>query len=647
MGFLSERSENEPETQRMGAEARRMFSRARQAWGLVQRRYKLALGGAVLVMAVTSVCSTIVPLLLGRLVDKIQAGTQRNETAPALVHVAVWYLGFIAAAYLLREVLNVARRALVAYVCSYVHQDTSIRLVSHLMKVSLATLAREKVGALHGRIFRSVDGFVHFLQLNFLDFLPALFTGTFALAVTAGKQPLIGLVMLGVIPLSFYLTARQIMSQKGVRLRLLKAYEEIDGAVVEQLGGMEYVRAANTGQQEIDRLAQATERRRNMEVRHQVQMSFFGSAKAMNEGLFHVLVLAVAIHMAIQGRITYGDVFSFSFLFLNVMAPLSELHRLLDEGHESSLRVGELLEMLAEPVDRSFVTPTPLKPHILADKPAIVVDHLHLDYSAARQEKMGALDDVSLTIRHGETIGIAGRSGGGKSTFLKMLLRLVHPTAGSVQVGTVPLESLSREEIGRLFGYVGQNPFVFTGTIAENIAYGSENCSPADIRRAAEMAHLDEDIMQMSHGFDTIVNERGQNLSGGQRQRLALARILLKQPPILVLDEATSALDNISEKHVQSALGMSNSNRTTLLVAHRLTTLRDADRIFVFEHGHIAEVGGYEDLLAAGGMFAQLAASGDHAGVSPGAVDPAAAADGDRSVALSGAANNGHSVQQG
>jgi ATP-binding cassette subfamily B protein len=463
------------------------------------------------------------------------------------------------------------------------------------------------VGTLHGRIFRSVDGFIRFLQLNFLDFLPALFTGAFALAVTMGKQPLVGLAMLGVIPLSFYVTARQIMSQKGVRLNLLKAYEEIDGAVVEQLGGMEYVRAANTGQKEIDRLAEATERRRNMEVRHQIQMSFFGSAKAINEGLFHVLVLAVAVHMAIQSRITFGDVFSFSFLFLNVMAPLSEVHRLLDEGHESSLRVNELLEMLAEPVDRSFETPSGVTTQVVADKPAIVVNHLHLDYGAAAREKIGALDDVSLTIRHGETIGIAGRSGGGKSTFLKMLLRLVHPTAGSVQVGTVPLESLSRAEIGRLFGYVGQNPFVFTGTISENIAYGSENVSADDIHRAAEMAHLDEDIQQMPLGFETMISERGQNLSGGQRQRLALARILLKQPPILVLDEATSALDNISEKHVQSALGMSNSDRTTLLVAHRLSTLRDVDRIFVFEQGHIAEVGAYDELLAKGGMFAQLA----------------------------------------
>jgi ATP-binding cassette subfamily B protein len=630
MGLLATRDESDSKKQSVAAEARRVFVLARQSWGLVERRYKWALCVAVGVMLVTSACNTLLPLLLGRLIDRIQTGTQHREPSVVLLHASMWFLGLMAAAYLIRELFNVVRRSLVAFACASIHRDTSVRLVSHLLKVPLATLAQEQVGALHGRIFRSVDGFVHFLQLNFLDFLPALFTGVFALVATAGKQPLLSVAMLGVVPLSFYLTARQIMSQKGVRLSLLRVYEEIDGAVVEQLSGIEYVRAANTNRREIDRLAQATERRRNMELRHQVQMSFFGSGKALNEGVFHILVLAASVYMAIQGRITCGDVLTFSLLFLNVMAPLSELHRLLDEGHESSLRVGELIEMLHSPVDRSFETPKHIAARILPDKPVIVVRHLDLDYGAAQTERTGVLKDVSLTIQPGETIGIAGRSGGGKSTFLKMLLRLVHPTSGMVQVGTVPLESLSRSEIGRLFGYVGQSPFVFTGTIAENIAYGTDDTSRGQIRRAAEMANLHDDIIHMPNGYDTIINERGQNLSGGQRQRLALARILLKQPPILVLDEATSALDNISEQHVQSSLGLSSSDRTTLLVAHRLTTLRDADRIFVFDHGQIAEVGAYDELLAAGGMFSQLAASADH---SPIPNDGAAFADVARTLA--------------
>jgi ATP-binding cassette subfamily B protein len=175
-----------------------------------------------------------------------------------------------------------------------------------------------------------------------------------------------------------------------------------------------------------------------------------------------------------------------------------------------------------------------------------------------------------------------------------------------VLVGNVPLEEVSRAAIGQLFGYVGQSPFVFAGTIAENIAYGNENASPDAIRRAAELAHLHEEILAMSGGYQAVITERGQNLSGGQRQRLALARILLKLPPILILDEATSALDNISERVVQRALGMTITDRTTILVAHRLSTLRDADRILVFDEGLIVEVGKFDDLVAAGGVFTEL-----------------------------------------
>ena len=484
------------------------------------------------------------------------------------------------------------------------------------MSVSLATLQREKVGTLHGRIFRSVDGLVRFLRLNFMEFIPALFTGLFALVATVVKEPMLGLVMVGVIPITIILTIRQLLSQKEVRLQLMRSCEEIDGAVVEQLGGIEYVRAADTKQLEMNRLAKATEKRRAMEVRHHFQMSLFGCAKALNEGLVHILVLGVAIYLAVQGRISFGDVLTFSILYLNVMTPLGEIHRVLDEGHESSLQVGELLEMLAEPIDPSFATTTVQVPRLQPGEPAIVVDDLHVEYSTPEEKHPQTLHGVSLTIRHGETIGIAGRSGGGKSTLLKVLLRLLHPCGGRVLVGAVPLEAVSRAAIGQLFGYVGQSPFVFAGTITENIAYGNENPSPDAIRRAAEMAHLHEEILLMPGGYQAVITERGQNLSGGQRQRLALARILLKQPPILILDEATSALDNISEREVQRALGMTSADRTTILVAHRLSTLRDADRIFVFDEGRIVEVGNFDDLVAAGGVFTELFMSAEN-GVMP------------------------------
>src|SRR5262249_13833579 len=201
--------------------------------------------------------------------------------------------------------------------------------------------------------------------------------------------------------------------------------------------------------------------------------------------------------------------------------------------------------------------------------------------------RRNALEGVSLTVRHGEWVGVAGRSGGGKSTWLKVLLRLTHPAHGVVRLGGVPLEEVSREAIGELIGYVGQNPFVFAGTVAETTAYGVPGATPDAVRRAAERACIHDEIEAMPGGYDATVAERGQNLSGGQRQRLALARLFLRNPPVLILDEGTSALDTISERCVQRALAEARENRTVILVAHRLSTLLAADRILAFDDGRI------------------------------------------------------------
>jgi len=245
-------------------------------------------------------------------------------------------------------------------------------------------------------------------------------------------------------------------------------------------------------------------------------------------------------------------------------------------------------------------------------RPVITVDDLRVEYTAPSGEHKRALDSLSLAINHGETIGIAGRSGCGKSTWVKCLLRLAHPCSGRVTFAGIPLEHLGRADLARLVGYVGQNPFVFAGTIAANIAYGNDEATLPDIERVARLANLHDEIMEMPGGYQAAVTERGQNLSGGQRQRLVIARILLKQAPVLILDEATSALDNISERHVQRALGLTRDDRTTIIVAHRLSTLRDADRIFVFNDGRIVEVGDYDVLVQKGGIFTQLVMSAEN-----------------------------------
>ena len=590
-------------------ELRTTLRRAAQVWRLVSTWDRAAFATAALIMAVTSACQVTVPLFLGWLIDDMQRGIDAKLAAPALGRLAAVDLAALAGAYLFREALHVVRRYLIESTCLRVEKETSVRLVSHLMKVDLATLTHRKVGALQGRIVRNVDGFVRFLRLSFLDFLPAISTGVFALAVTAGKAPGLGLLMIGVIPLALLLTLWQLASQKGVRLSLLGSKEALDGTVVELLSGLEYVRAAHTYRHELRRVEWVAEQRRRNELRHHFQMSLFGSSKALNEAFFHLVVLGGAVYFAVTGTISLGDVWTFSLLFLNVMTPLSEIHRILDEGHESSLQVGQLLELLAIPVDASFTPASIREPRLDGGAPAVVFEDVRVDYRTAEGGHKRALQGVSLAIRHGETLGVAGRSGGGKSTWLRVLLRLTHPCSGRAWLGGAPLESVSREAIGRLVGYVGQSPFVFAGTIAENIAYGSDSVAAAEIEQAARMACLHEDILAMPGGYQARVAERGQNLSGGQKQRIALARAFLKNPPILVLDEGTSALDTISERSIQRAIEAAREDRTIILVTHRLSTLRQTDRLAVFEGGRVVEAGHYRELVKRGGVLAELVRS--------------------------------------
>ena len=581
----------------------------RSAWKLVPPIHRVALITAAVIVAITSGANVSLALLLGKLADSV------GNSLPDFNNDLGWQAGrillFMSLVYLGREILNVVRRIVVESSCTRINCSLQRRVIGHVLKFDLQELAGERTGALHGRVFRSVDGLIHFVRLMFLDCMPAILTGAFALISAITKQHLLGLAMLGVVPLSLWLTGKQLASQKGIRLKLMRDCEVIDGTVVEQLGGVEYIRVANTHELETQRLAQAMEARRRRELRHHTQMALFGCAKALKERAFHILVLALATWMAIHRYISVGDVLTFSVLYLNVMSPLNEVHRVLDQGHESSLRVADLLNILHTPVDPSFTKHAKTE-EATQQTAGIQIESLRASYRTSDGTLRPAIHDISLNIDRGQVIGVAGPSGSGKSSWIKVLLRLLHHEGGRIYVDGKSLGSLDRAELAEMFGYVGQNPFVFSGTIAENIAYGCGKPSLDEVKRAATQANLHDDIEELLGGYHALITERGQNLSGGQRQRISIARALLKSTPFLIFDEATSALDSVSERFIHDALSAEQRERTIILIAHRLSTLQDCDRIFVFDHGRIVESGTYNDLRASGGVFSALVDSADH-----------------------------------
>ncbi|KKR31394.1 MAG: hypothetical protein UT63_C0072G0015 [Candidatus Gottesmanbacteria bacterium GW2011_GWC2_39_8] len=372
--------------------------------------------------------------------------------------------------------------------------------------------------------------------------------------------------------------------------------------MVEMLGGIETVRVLNTVQEEVDKIGKVAEDLRQKEIRHHIYMALYDAGKYLNEGFFYILVISLSILLSAYGTISRGDILVYSILFLSITGPLREIHRILDQAHESSIQVNDLYNLLEQKNDSSFFSESSVIINKQRkDNPVLSINKLSFSYPG--KEKY-ILDNIDLEINPGEKIGIAGASGCGKTTLVKIILKLVHGYSGSIYLFGKNLKELTREEIAEKIAYVPQKPYIFSGTIEENIVYGSNrSVQEKEVIKAIKLAGLYEEIMDVLGGLDGNVTENGNNLSGGQRQRLAIARLVLKSPEILIFDEATSALDNRNEALIQKNIEDYFKNKIMITVAHRLTTLINTDRIYVFDKGMIMQAGKFDCLAEQKGLF--------------------------------------------
>lgn len=586
----------------MKSELKDITSNIGRITGILERGQCWRLVFALSLMVIAGGLVNIPPVVLGKLLDSVV------NTNSFVFLKSLPLLGIILASILIKEAIQVLRKCLVEDTCTRIEKSNRVILVNHLLKLDLNFFANKQTGSLHGRMNRSLDGLVKLIKLSFLDFLPSVFAALFALGVVLVKAPVLGIVMALVIPAGVWIVLHQVASQKGIRIDLLRGKEEIDGTVVELLGGIENVRIMHSERHEISRIETLSEYLRAKEIIHHIYMAGYDAAKYINEGVFHVAVLALAIWLASKQLITTGEILTYSMLFVGVITPLREIHRILDEAHESSIRTNDLFEMMDLPMDESFNEPLLFgQAHLLPVKgeTAIEILNLNLTYPGA---DVPILKDVSLRINTGEFIGIVGSTGCGKSTLLKAFLRLNHPQKGAIKLFGKKLEDVTRKEISDVCCYVSQNPFIISGSVYDNIVYGlkRDNITFAEVEAAAKKACIHDDIMNFQNRYDTGVGERGCKLSGGERQRIAIARAFLRRPALLVLDEATSALDTTNESAVQKAIEELMQNSTVIAVAHRLSTLRNTDRLFVMENGKIVQTGTYNELTGKEDQFSKF-----------------------------------------
>jgi len=374
---------------------------------------------------------------------------------------------------------------------------------------------------------------------------------------------------------------------------------DLASRLANNLGGMLTIKSYAAEPWELERLRADSEAYR-ISNRRAIRLSAAFIPLIRFAILFAFLaILVIGGLQAWRGAIAVGTYSFLVFITQRLLWPLTSLGRTLDDYQRAMASTQRVLDL----VDTPIAIPSGNRPLPLSQvRGAIRFDAVDFAYPG----RTPLLQGFSLDIPAGSTVGIVGATGSGKSTIVKLLLRLYELQGGSILLDGQPVDQLQLADLRRAIGLVSQEVFLFHGTVAENIAYGSFDAPRPAIERAAQLAEASRFIQALPQGYDTVVGERGQRLSGGQRQRIALARAILKNPPVLILDEATAAVDNETEAAIQRSLDQITAERTTLVIAHRLSTVRHADRIVVLEQGRIVESGSHEQLIAAGGAYVNL-----------------------------------------
>ena len=453
-------------------------------------------------------------------------------------------------------------------------------------------------GDLMARIGNETDRINIFLSLDLLNFATDVLMITMTAAILISINPWLALVTLVPLPFIAWLI-------HTVRDRLRYGFEQVDrvwsevtSVLADTIPGIRVVKAFAQEKREVNRFKEAN--MRNLQVNDRVNRiwSVFSPTVTLATEVGLLIVWGFGIWQVSEKAITVGVLTAFLTYISRFYTRLDSMSRIVSFTQKAAAGAKRIFDIL----DHVSSVPEPVKPlHLPPVTGAIEVRKVGF-----RHGNRTILKNIDLAIQPGEMIGLVGHSGSGKSTLVNLICRFYDVTDGSIRIEGIDVRSVPVSEYRRNIGLVLQEPFLFFGTIAENIAYGKPEASREEIVAAARAAHAHDFIMRLPHGYDSLVGERGQALSGGERQRISIARALLIDPRILILDEATSAVDTETEMEIQAALENLIRGRTTIAIAHRLSTLRKADRLVVLDRGQIVEIGNHDALMEKQGAYFRL-----------------------------------------
>ncbi len=508
-------------------------------------------------------------------------------------------MAVVVACYVLRAFLNYI-------VCYYGHTfgirveaDIRADLFRHMQELGFDYYDRNRTGVLMSRLTSDLFDLTELAHHGPEDLLTSCVTIVGALIVMSTIQWRLALVVALMIPIFLItvFTMRRAMSRASAAVKQKTAH--INTEIESSLSGIRTAKAFANEPVENERFTSANEIYKTSKRNFHKAMGRFNSCMEFFLCSLNVAVIGFGGYLTMQGQMDYRDLLTFTLYitsFINPMRKLSSFSELFANGFAGLNRFVEI--MRTEPSLQDKPDAKPLE----NVRGGIDADHVSFAYDG----DLAVLHDVSLHVAPGETVAIVGPSGGGKSTLCQLIPRFYDVTSGAIRIDGQDVRDVTQRSIHANIGIVQQDVFLFADTILENIRYGKPDATMDEVIAAAKKAEIYDDILAMPQGFDTFVGERGTLLSGGQKQRIAIARIFLKNPPILILDEATSALDSVTEAKIQRAFDALAVGRTTLIIAHRLSTIRAANRIISIADGVITESGTHEQLLHTGGVYANL-----------------------------------------
>lgn len=526
--------------------------------------------------------------------------TAMNELLPQAAYRTFFIvMGVMAIAYFVRAVLY--------YIICYwghtfgirVEADIRRDLFSHMQTLGYEFYDHNRTGQLMSRLTSDLFEITELAHHGPEDLIISVLTIVGALVVMFSIEWRLALVVCIILPilLVVVISRRRKMSavSKGVKSRTAAINAEIESS----LSGIRTAKAFANETVEFGKFNEANERFKVSKREFHREMGIFSGSLEFFMSLLSVAVIAVGGALLMQDSIEMIDLLTFSLYISTFISPVRKLINFAEmfaNGFAGLSRFAEL--MRTEPSLKDAPDAKELK-NVRGE---IEVKNVSFAY----EDDLDVLEDVSLRVHAGETVAIVGPSGGGKSTLCRLIPRFYDVTSGAITIDGLDVRTVTQKSLHQAIGVVQQDVFLFADTIGNNIRYGRPDATIQEVAEAAKRAEIYDDIMAMPDGFDTYVGERGTLLSGGQKQRVSIARIFLKNPPILILDEATSALDSVTEAKIQSALDALAVGRTTLIIAHRLSTIRSASRILVIADGKLCEQGTHDELMQRGGVYADL-----------------------------------------